>query len=86
MELQRTFFPPVYQDSSPTTRLKPGDTRVWPSLKVFVELRDTTTLQIPFREASKVEPHYPTPTPVYSLIPIGLAMGRTSRIPEAAEA
>jgi len=55
VELQRTFFPPVYQDSSPTPRLRPGDTRVWPSLKVFVELRDTTALQIPFREASKVE-------------------------------
>lgn len=54
-ELQRTFFPPVYQNSSPTPRLRPGDARVWPTLKVFVELRDTTTLQIPFREASKVE-------------------------------
>lgn len=55
VELQRTFFPPVYQNSSLTPRLRPGDTRVWPSLKVFVELRDATTLQIPFREASKVK-------------------------------
>ena len=55
VELQRAFFPPVYQDSNLTPRLRPGDTRVWPSLKVFVELRDTTTLQIPFREASKVK-------------------------------
>lgn len=54
VELQRAFFPPVHQNSSPTPRLRPGDTRVWPSLKVFVELRDATTLQIPFREASKV--------------------------------
>ena len=55
VELQRTFFPPVYQDSNLTPRLRPGDSRVWPSLKVFVELRDTTALQIPFREASKVK-------------------------------
>ena len=61
VELQRTFFPPVYQSSSPTPRLRPGDTRVWPSLKVFVELRDTTTLQIPFREASKVKHTLPHP-------------------------
>jgi len=69
VELQRTFFPPVYQDSNPTPQLRPGDTRVWPSLKVFVELRDTTSLQIPFREASKVkctllrlDPGFLTPT------------------------
>lgn len=85
VELQRTFFPPVYQNSSPTPRLRPGDTRVWPSLKVFVELRDTTTLQIPFREASKVRYTLRTPALVHSSPPVGLAMGRTGRIPEAAE-
>ncbi|KDQ57525.1 hypothetical protein JAAARDRAFT_69639 [Jaapia argillacea MUCL 33604] len=52
-ELQKVFFPPSYLDSTPTPRLKPGDTRTWTSLKVFVELRDGTTLHIPFREASK---------------------------------
>lgn len=53
-ELQRTFFPPTYQDAECTRRLQPGDQRVWTALKVFVELRDDTTLHIPFREASKV--------------------------------
>lgn len=35
--------------------LSPGDRRLWTMLKVFVELRDGTTLYIPFREASKVD-------------------------------
>lgn len=41
-------------DSTPFPRLKPGDARVWPSLNILVELRDGVSLQIPFREASKV--------------------------------
>ncbi|EAU91786.1 hypothetical protein CC1G_04554 [Coprinopsis cinerea okayama7 len=52
-ELQRAFFPPSYQDTQPTTRLKPGDKRLWTALQVFIELRDETTLHIPFRESSK---------------------------------
>lgn len=52
-ELQRAFFPSAYRDVRRTARLKPGDQRVWPSMKIFIELRDSTTLQIPFREASK---------------------------------
>ncbi|KAF7288717.1 hypothetical protein HMN09_01377700 [Mycena chlorophos] len=52
-ELQRAFFPPTYQNFEPTPRLKPGDKRLWTALQVFVELRDDTTLYIPFREASK---------------------------------
>jgi hypothetical protein len=53
-ELQKAFFPPTYQDGEVTPLLKPGDKRMWTALRVFIELRDTTTLQIPFREASKV--------------------------------
>lgn len=34
-------------------RLEPGDKRIWTALKIFVELREKTTLDIPFREASK---------------------------------
>ena len=52
--LQHTFFPPMYLDSQPTTRLRPGDMRMWTGMKVFIELRDGVTLQVPFREASKV--------------------------------
>ncbi|KAF7315604.1 hypothetical protein MIND_00075800 [Mycena indigotica] len=52
-ELQRAFFPATYQNAEQTPRLKPGDKRVWTALQVFVELRDDTTLYIPFREASK---------------------------------
>ena len=52
--MQRTFFPPVYQDHDISPQLKPGDKRVWSALKVLVELRDETSLHIPFREPSKV--------------------------------
>jgi len=36
-----------------TPRLEPGDQRLWTATQILVELRDNTTLQIPFREASK---------------------------------
>lgn len=52
--MQRTFFPPVYQDHDVSSQLKPGDKRVWSALKVLVELRNETSLHIPFREPSKV--------------------------------
>lgn len=52
--LQQTFFPPAFVDSTAFARLKPGDARVWPSLNILVELRDGVSLQVPFREASKV--------------------------------
>lgn len=51
--LQRTFFPPTFQDMDVSQRLKPGDKRIWTAMKIFVELREETTLNIPFREASK---------------------------------
>ncbi|KAJ7901907.1 hypothetical protein B0H14DRAFT_3080144 [Mycena olivaceomarginata] len=52
-ELQKAFFPPTYQNAEETPHLKPGDKRVWTAMQVFIELRDDTTLHIPFREASK---------------------------------
>ncbi|KAI0035556.1 hypothetical protein K488DRAFT_82999 [Vararia minispora EC-137] len=52
-ELQRAFFPASYADTEPTERLQPGMSRVWTALRVFVELRDGTTLYVPFREPSK---------------------------------
>ncbi|CAA7261639.1 unnamed protein product [Cyclocybe aegerita] len=52
-ELQRIFFPPTYQNNELSPELRPGDKRAWGALQVFVELRDDTTLYIPFREASK---------------------------------
>ncbi|TFK44762.1 hypothetical protein BDQ12DRAFT_730786 [Crucibulum laeve] len=52
-ELQKAFFPPTYQNAEITPQLSPGDKRVWTALYVFIELRDETTLHIPFREASK---------------------------------
>ncbi|KAK7057149.1 hypothetical protein R3P38DRAFT_1162521 [Favolaschia claudopus] len=52
-ELQKAFFPPTYRDAEETPHLKPGDQRVWTAMQVFIELRDDTTLFIPFREASK---------------------------------
>lgn len=54
VELQHTFFPPNYTDYDPHKPSKPGEFRVWTSLQIFMELRDGVTLQVPFREASKV--------------------------------
>lgn len=34
-------------------RLRPGDKRIWTAMKIFVELREETTLNVPFREPSK---------------------------------
>ncbi|KAL1748805.1 hypothetical protein HDZ31DRAFT_59984 [Schizophyllum fasciatum] len=52
-ELQKVFFPATYQNGARTSKLNPGDKRLWTSLRVFVELRDSTMLHIPFREPSK---------------------------------
>ncbi|GJJ06705.1 hypothetical protein Clacol_000901 [Clathrus columnatus] len=53
IELQRIFFPQTYRTNTPTASLNPGDTRIYTEMKIFIELRDTTTLHIPFREPSK---------------------------------
>ncbi|KAJ3575090.1 hypothetical protein NP233_g1335 [Leucocoprinus birnbaumii] len=52
-EIQKAFFPPTYQTAEQTRPLEPGDKRMWTALQIFVELRNETTLHIPFREASK---------------------------------
>ncbi|THU95661.1 hypothetical protein K435DRAFT_829044 [Dendrothele bispora CBS 962.96] len=52
-ELQRAFFPPTYQNVEETPRLQPNDRRVWTAFRIFIELREDTTLVVPFREASK---------------------------------
>jgi hypothetical protein len=52
-ELQRVFFPPTYVDAEARASPRPGEDRAWTALRVFVELRDGTTLHIPFREPSK---------------------------------
>ncbi|KAI0288543.1 hypothetical protein BC826DRAFT_1107677 [Russula brevipes] len=52
-ELQRIFFPPTYQEVDRTRRRQPGETRIWTAMRIFLELRDGTTLHIPFRETSK---------------------------------
>ena len=63
VELQRVFFPPTYQTVDPTPSLEPGDTRIYTALKIFVELRDTITFHVPFREPSKVK-HNPNRLPI----------------------
>ncbi|KAF9450414.1 hypothetical protein P691DRAFT_468038 [Macrolepiota fuliginosa MF-IS2] len=52
-ELQKVFFPPTYQTVEQTRPVGPGDKRIWTALQIFVELRNETTLHVPFREASK---------------------------------
>jgi hypothetical protein len=56
-ELQCVFFPSTYQEVVRTHRRRPGEDRIWTAMRIFVELRGGTTLQIPFREASKVSHH-----------------------------
>ncbi|KAL4073990.1 hypothetical protein J3A83DRAFT_4507268, partial [Scleroderma citrinum] len=53
VHLQRTFFPAIYHDLVVSEHLKPGDKRIWTSMKVFIELRGETSLILPFREGSK---------------------------------
>ncbi|VDB95270.1 unnamed protein product [Peniophora sp. CBMAI 1063] len=52
-DLQRAFFPPTYQSTEPTPKLSPGDNRTWTAMRIFVELRQGTTVYMPFREPSK---------------------------------
>lgn len=79
-ELQRAFFPATYQKAEVLARLQPGDKRVWTAMHVFIELRDETTLHIPFREASKVGSIFYFIFVLFLLIlHTGLAMGWTCR-------
>jgi hypothetical protein len=63
----------MYLDVLPTPHLAPGDKRLWTYFKIFVELRDDTTLRIPFREASKVRISLSSPPCLKKVIE--LAMG-----------
>lgn len=54
VRLQHIFFPPAFQNVTSTKPLLPGDQRLSTCLKLFFEFRGTTTLRIPFKEASKV--------------------------------
>ncbi|KAL6719921.1 Macrophage colony-stimulating factor 1 receptor [Lecanora helva] len=52
-DLQAVFFPTLYKDAVPATRLAPGENRVSTALKVFIELEEETTVRVPTREESK---------------------------------
>lgn len=52
-DLQRVFFPSLCKDAFPAKKLKPGDTRVATTLKIYIQLDDDTTLRVPIREESK---------------------------------
>lgn len=54
-QLQRVFFPSTFQHARPTEFLETGDRRMCTCLKLFFEFRGTTTVHLPFREASKVQ-------------------------------
>lgn len=53
-ELLRFFFPPTYYDAHATQKLGPGDTRVCTELAILIDFRGSTSLRVPFRQASKV--------------------------------
>lgn len=80
-EIQRMLFPPTYQTVGQTHPVEPGDKRIWTALQIFVELRNETTLHIPFREASKVCLLLLDSliSLIFDCLPIGLAMGWSIR-------
>ncbi|KAI9696269.1 MAG: hypothetical protein M1836_005822 [Candelina mexicana] len=52
-ELQAMFFPSLYRNATPASRLSAGTARVSTLLKIFIEFDDQTILRIPTRESSK---------------------------------
>ena len=52
-DLQAAFFPTLYKDAVPATRLQPGQLRISTVLKVVLEIEEQTTLRVPTREDSK---------------------------------
>lgn len=52
-DLQSYFFPTLYQNSTPATRLQKGQTRVATVFKLRIEIEAPTVLRIPTREESK---------------------------------
>ncbi|KAF8448340.1 hypothetical protein BGX38DRAFT_1270356 [Terfezia claveryi] len=53
VELQNLFFPRLYKDAVAAKPLGPGDTRQATAFRLFVELKDSIMLRVPFREESK---------------------------------
>jgi len=53
-ELQRIFFPSIYQNATETQPRRTGQERIFPYLKIVLEARNGLLFEIPFREASKV--------------------------------
>lgn len=52
-DLQRVFFPTLSKDAIPATPLAVGAWRVPTLFKLLIELEDTVTVRVPFREQSK---------------------------------
>lgn len=52
-DLQAVFFPTIYKDAIPATKLQPGQPRISTVLKVVLEIEEQTTLRVPTREDSK---------------------------------
>ena len=52
-DLQAVFFPTLYKDAVPATKLQPGQFRISTVLKVVLEIEEQTTLRVPTREDSK---------------------------------
>lgn len=51
--LQAAFFPTLYKDAVPATKLQPGQPRISTVLKVVLEMEEQTTFRVPTREDSK---------------------------------
>lgn len=53
INFQNIFFPPIYANAIPGTRLEPGMTRVSTQFKLYMSIEEETTLRLPVREPSK---------------------------------
>ncbi|THH07232.1 hypothetical protein EW145_g3529 [Phellinidium pouzarii] len=52
-QIQRMFFPQIFQNNQPMEPLVPDERRCCTCLRLFLEFRGVTTIHVPFREASK---------------------------------
>ena len=52
-DIQRVFFPSLCKDAVPSPDLVPGQYRIAPEFKLYIEFDEETTLRIPIREESK---------------------------------
>lgn len=52
-DIQSVFFPTLYKDAFPATKISPGQYRVNTVMKIVIEIEEQTTLRIPTREDSK---------------------------------